>query len=364
MAKMINISSSYSEARELFLIAAKNKGLEIKSHLLADTLGVNAEQLSCDIAFPVPANNSCIVLSSGVHGIEGYCGSGLQIAFLNSKLFGEISKYADVILVHAVNPHGFSHGSRVNEDNIDINRNFVNFNKSKEPCQTYSDYRKKAYPHNWQGVSPEDVLSILERTQQDIGVESMQSITTRGQYDYAQDLFYGGDKPTWSTKIWKSLIDALVSDYDFITHLDFHTGLGAQGDCQVIYTGNKDISNKVTLAQQWLGYEAVVVPGSKKSISASIGGTLGSYLDYFDTPSVSVALEFGTQDINQVIQGLALDCWLRHNPQADVSVQKHIKQTLRNAFLVDSLSWRKAVWDHTIFYLERILAGLKANKEV
>ncbi len=363
MTRMINISSSYDEARSLFLTAAKQKGLEIQSHFLPDKLGANSEELSCDIAYPArPKHKTCIVLSSGVHGIEGYCGSALQIALLDSLLFDEISKHADIILVHAVNPHGFSHGSRVNEDNIDINRNFVNFNDKKRPCRTYSNYRSQAYPHNWQDTSPDDVLSILKQTQQDIGVEIMQRITTLGQYDYAQDLFYGGEKPTWSTRVWKRLVNTLVDDYKFVIHLDLHIGLGTEGDCQVTYTGNPNLTNKVALAQQWLGYDAVVVHGSKKSLSSNIGGVLGNYIDYFDTPSISVALEFGTKEIDQVIQGLALDCWLRHNPQADISVSNNIKQQLRNTFLVDSSSWRHSVWDHTKFYLERLLSGLKANQ--
>ena len=32
-----------------------------------------------------------------------------------------------VLFVHALNPYGFSHGRRVNEDNVDLNRNFRDF---------------------------------------------------------------------------------------------------------------------------------------------------------------------------------------------------------------------------------------------
>ena len=362
MTKMIDIFESYQSARKHFISKAQQQELSIEGHTLPNHLGIDGETLSCDIASPShQKHNTCLIVSSGVHGIEGYCGSGIQQTLLGSRIYQEISQHVDVHLVHAVNPYGFSHGSRVNEGNIDLNRNFIDFTEKKAPWALYEEYRSRAYPHNWQDVSLQQVFDILKQVERDVGIEKMQAITTHGQHDYPQDLFYGGDQPAWSTLLWQSYIQSIVTNYDFIIHIDLHTGLGLEGDCQAIYTGLPELTDKVTLAQQWLGYNAVIIPGTQDSISASIDGTLGSYIDKFDVTSISVALEFGTQPIDKIIQTLAMDCWLKHNPQADKLVHLKIKQALREAFLVDSPSWRKAVWEHTEFYLKRLLDGFKTN---
>jgi hypothetical protein len=36
-----------------------------------------------------------------------------------------VSPDVTLVFIHAVNPYGFHHDRRVNEDNIDINRNFL-----------------------------------------------------------------------------------------------------------------------------------------------------------------------------------------------------------------------------------------------
>ena len=64
---------------------------------------------------------------SGTHGVEGYCGSGIQIGFLKEGLFAELPDDMSVVLLHAMNPYGFSNDRRVNEDNVDLNRNFLDF---------------------------------------------------------------------------------------------------------------------------------------------------------------------------------------------------------------------------------------------
>ena len=89
-----------------------------------------------------------IIHSSGVHGVEGYLGSAIQIRFLHEMFLRneeqlklessgscdstDISqkpenKYSDkvrkVLLIHAVNPYGMRHHRRANENNVDLNRN-------------------------------------------------------------------------------------------------------------------------------------------------------------------------------------------------------------------------------------------------
>ena len=75
-------SSSYAEARHKFVQAAADAGLavEAKPHPLP---GLHGETLAMDVARDGhPSASRLLILSSGCHGVEGYCGSGVQVAVL------------------------------------------------------------------------------------------------------------------------------------------------------------------------------------------------------------------------------------------------------------------------------------------
>ena len=65
-------------------------------------------------------------MSSGVHGVEGFFGSAVQLAWLSRQAAGERPPNdGAVVLIHAVNPYGFAKLRRTNEDNVDLNRNYL-----------------------------------------------------------------------------------------------------------------------------------------------------------------------------------------------------------------------------------------------
>ena len=71
---------------------------------------------------------SALVVSSGLHGVEGFFGSAVQIAWLEGhagRLAGDASRPPALVFVHAINPHGFAWRRRWNENNVDLNRNFL-----------------------------------------------------------------------------------------------------------------------------------------------------------------------------------------------------------------------------------------------
>ncbi len=119
-------SMSYPEARDKFLSSCESAGFALKTRENPDAVGRDGEALFSDIASKGPADaDSVLLVTSGTHGIEGYCGSACQVALVREGAFDALPDGTRVVLVHAVNPFGFSHQRRVNEDNIDLNRNFV-----------------------------------------------------------------------------------------------------------------------------------------------------------------------------------------------------------------------------------------------
>lgn len=123
----------YVSARAAFQSAASAAGasLETLPHPLT---GLQGEDLSVDTAWLGPRGARRVLLSiSGTHGVEGLHGSGCQVAFLRHITGSSLPPDTSLLLVHALNPFGFSWLRRVNEDNIDVNRNYVDSGAAGQP---------------------------------------------------------------------------------------------------------------------------------------------------------------------------------------------------------------------------------------
>ena len=111
----------YFAARQQFRNLATKHGWGLESHPIA-AKGPDGEELTLDVAAHGPAGPKLLVVSSGVHGVEAPFGSAVQLALLEKW---KAAPPVRCLFVHAVNPFGFAHRRRVNEDNADLNRNFL-----------------------------------------------------------------------------------------------------------------------------------------------------------------------------------------------------------------------------------------------
>ena len=132
-------ASDYAEARGKFLTAAEAADVLLWQfdHPLT---GPSGEALGTDIVW-LGAQDArhVVVAGSATHGIEGFCGSGCQTGFLIENWKSRLGPDSALVLVHANNPHGFAHQRRVNEDNIDLNRNFIDFDAETPESPGYAE---------------------------------------------------------------------------------------------------------------------------------------------------------------------------------------------------------------------------------
>ena len=115
-----SFSATYAEARGKFLAAAGTAGLRADSHF-HPLPGRDAEPLAVDVVIDGrPEADDLLIVSSGCHGVEGFGGSGAQIAALRDTALREEARSNAVTLVHihALNPHGFSHWRRNTHENV------------------------------------------------------------------------------------------------------------------------------------------------------------------------------------------------------------------------------------------------------
>lgn len=119
-------SPDYFTAKRRFLAACDRLAFEHHS-LLIDAPGPTAEPFTIDVAvFGATQPETALVISSGLHGVEGFFGSAVQLAILASVSHGwRPPVNSALVLIHALNQFGFAWQRRCNEENVDLNRNFL-----------------------------------------------------------------------------------------------------------------------------------------------------------------------------------------------------------------------------------------------
>jgi hypothetical protein len=222
-------SPDYPTARSRFLEATS--GLPSGSIPVPGS-GPSGEFLSIDWAWSGdPAAEAVLVISSGLHGIEGYAGSAVQLELLASN------PAIPTLWVHALNPYGMAHRRRVNANNVDLNRNFLPPGDSYSGCDpNYTLLNPLLNPPDPPGLDAfwlKVGLVLLQK-----GFKSLKNAVACGQYDYPRGLFYGGDRLQPEAEAALALFIEKLAGKKRIVHLDLHTALGAYGDCTPVLEGD------------------------------------------------------------------------------------------------------------------------------
>lgn len=337
-------SASYARARTQFLEAAAAAGLPIESH--AHPLkGRDGEDLAMDVARDGPAGaDKLLIVSSACHGVEGYCGSGVQVFALHDQEWRDKARAAGVavLYVHALNPYGFSHIRRVTHENVDLNRNFQDFTRPLPVNAAYREVHPLLLPEKWP-PPPENAQAvaafIAER-----GQDAWQAAISRGQHEYADGLFFGGTAPTWSNRTLRPVLHAHGAKASRIAWIDLHTGLGPSGHGERIYAGRDDAAAVARARGWWAGGGATPVTSiyDGSSTSAFLTGLMWSAI-YDECPQAEytgIAMEYGTVPLLEVMHALRAEQWLNLHPQAPAEQAAQIKAQMLAAFYTDTDAWK------------------------
>jgi hypothetical protein len=191
-------AGTYAQARQNFLRAAAEAGLPVEAKPHPEP-GLQGEPLAMDVVRDGHPNAArLLVLTSACHGVEGFCGSGVQVAALRDADLRQRAQEAGVALlyIHALNPYGFSHLGRATHENVDLNRNFHDFTQPLPVNEAYRELHELLVPASW--PPSEENQRAVGRYVAERGIAHYQAVVSRGQYEYPDGLFYGGRAPCWS----------------------------------------------------------------------------------------------------------------------------------------------------------------------
>ena len=354
-------SDSYAEARPKFCAAAAAAGGALRSWLNPKARGPDGEALYLDTARFGPADAAnMLVLIAGTHGVEGHCGSGAEIAWLRTGGASQLPADTGALLVHAINPYGFAWSRRVTEDNVDLNRNFVDHDKAYPENAGYEDIAAAVLPQEWNEAAHAATTRVFDAYAQKHGAFGLQSAISGGQYTHPDGVFFGGHRPTWSNRTIRAIAREELGRARRVGVIDFHTGLGPSGHGELI-CAVAPTAKSFARAHAWYGDE-MTSPESGTSTSAVVVGVMTDAFpqELPDAEVTAIAIEYGTYPVPEVLNAVRADNWLHQRGDLGSPLGKSIKADIKERFFASGEAWREKVWqraEQTIGWALKGLAG-------
>lgn len=352
-------STDYREARNKFLEAAEANGARVES-FASPVVGPDGEVLATDVAvLGARVPKSILVLVSGTHGVEGFAGSAIQVGLLREGITSMLRPHVKIVMIHAINPYGFAYLRRVNEDNVDLNRNFIDHSAPYPRNLEYEELADVIAPENisiWHNTKAR--LSFLWFLLNN-GKPELRQALTKGQFSHSKGLFFGGHSEAWSNKIIKEITHLHLSGAEKVVIVDFHTGLGPYGHGELIVSVPQNSQTYRRAVEWWGARVETTVTGD--SVSPNVYGALKLlFPKILSAPEVTAtSLEFGTFPPGDVLWALRAENWLHHYGGKNHPDSKQIKSELLRVFYPNTDGWKHKVWSQGEEVVEQALFHLK-----
>lgn len=358
MAPSSYFSASYAEAREKFRGGAATVGARLTTHP-HPARGPHGEELATEIARLGPAEAPRVLVTlSATHGVEGFCGSALQTGWFESGLAREMPPQTALVAIHAINPYGFAWLRRVTEENVDLNRNFVDFSKPLPQNPAYDALHDFACPREWTEESRAAADAVLAAYAERHGAAAFQLAVSGGQYSHPDGIFYGGIRAAWSRHTLTGILTRELASARQVAIVDLHTGLGPYGHGEAITTYRPG-SAGFERAREWYGDRVTSTAAGSSSSADVVGDCLVGIEEAFPgITQTGITLEFGTVPLREVFDAIRADNWLHRHGTLDSPAGHAIKEQIRAAFYCDRADWKSMLFEQGSLVLRQALKGL------
>jgi hypothetical protein len=412
-------SKDYAGARSLFLrnaieLRGGNHEATVSGFTydsFSDGDNLSGTKLVTDYMILRGSKKKFVISFSGCHGPEGFAGSAVQNAVLmhlqsDKELLNRYTEAAvlrdthrvddtsevvpidemrlppTVVVVHAVNPFGMANNRRVNEDNVDINRNYLEkelFDMATARDPNHAGYLDMDFMLNPQSQPSSltlvnDVWGHLKSAfaLARFGMETIKRGLLAGNYFRQSGLGYGGVEQTASVRNMIKLADIVgLGEAEQVTLVDLHTGLGPSGTDTLATLspgdkagGQNQFKNHVDKVfpietdpsePKWQsGMKAVNSDTVKQKEGTAMSGydlTIGivdNYCNKYLAPHLSksnkllcVTQEFGTVDTITVGKALVDENYAWHH--GSKAEKELYGERLKAAFFIQDRAWMRSV---------------------
>ncbi len=320
--------------------------------------GPDGTPLGCTVARIGPADaTAALVVISGIHGVEGFAGGGLQTALLADPTCLGRSADLAVILVHQLNPWGLAWNRREDHDNVDVFRNLLYHEHPATPDPLYDAIDDAIDLPAWGNPNRSDEArqNLVARH----GLDRLIAAIRRGQHHRPKGMTYHGQGPCWSTRTIHTIVDRHLAGVRRVAVVDIHTGFGDPGQGLVMSYEPRD-SDRYRRARGWIGTD-FYTPGGDADIPAHERAPYRFIEDRIPGSEVTaVILEFGTEppDVTRDLFPLNAYHHLHGDPRSEAARQ--IGARYRLFCYPETDPWKRAVLARGLTVLTEVTAGLTA----
>ena len=354
---MTNIPATYESSRDQFRatlasLSDRWTGSRLLSHSLADSSDLTIEVISAEAT---RQKQKLLILTTGLHGIEGYVGSGILQLFIEEYLPRLDHETTGLLLVHPINAYGMKHRTRVNKNSVDLNRNFEENFDSLKPLNSHYESlahllnpaRPLQHPLYEKFSFTWNVLKALPK-----GARHIREAALMGQYRVHNGMYFGGFEPQEETKFIQNIFLNSTRDYKQVVLLDIHTGYGPRWQMTLVNPPSEKMTAKETATR----FKVPLVAGVNPDEFYTIHGDMVEYFHnmitskYPEKKMYAGAFEFGTYG-ESLLEGIhslrttALEHGLRWFGGSDAARQ-WMEQEYNELFVpADPKWWQKAKAD-------------------
>lgn len=329
-------SPDYREARARFRAATAGRP--------GGAIQVAEPDLTVDWAWTGdPDAQDALVISSGLHGVEGFPGSAAQLEMLAQQ--AALGAQAPAVLwVHVLNPWGMANLRRVNPNNVDLNRNFLPPGQPYRGCDPgytrLDGMLNPPGPPAWDGFYLQMGWQVAR-----YGFKSLKNAVAAGQYDYPRGLFYGGDRIQPEAEAAIDLFTAQLQGRRRVVHLDLHSALGPTGHLTPVLEGEPGAAQLARVRgvfgagiKTWDAADPDAYPirgGMTRELARRLDGVR------YD----GLTCEYGTKGNIAVIVAMRDECRLHFygDLKGDDLLRHPIKRAFVEAYSRSADTWKEAV---------------------
>ena len=335
MADTDYFSESYLVARDRFRLTVVEAGGSVESLPLI-AKGPDGDDLTIDIGwFGTESPRRVLLHSSGLHGVEAFAGSAIQLQLLQH--LPAITEETAVVFVHVLNPYGMAWFRRFNENNVDLNRNFV------APGEKYEG-RPDGYDNLYDFLNPSSLRSVdlfslhagwlvLRH-----GMATLKRATVVGQYDYPEGLFFGGTEQQQGAQLYEDFLRRRLGTVEELFAIDVHTGLGSFGEDTVLVS-----EKEYDRVRKLIGDRVQAFSANEGNVAYRVRGGLHDRVPLLlnQAKVTFMGQEFGTYGPIHVLGALRKENYF-HN-HGDGNLHSPDNTDLKDTFYPDDPNWRRSV---------------------
>jgi hypothetical protein len=351
--------SYYQESYEACRNKFRNLSSEIKqknSKTQISRLRVPSQidgDLTIDFCYlPALKKSKLVIISCGVHGVEGFAGSAVQRMFMKEILPKIDLKDTGIFLIHGMNPYGFKYVRRVTENNVDLNRNCdVDRALFSSKNEGYSGLVEFLNPQEEVDIGSmgnrfffiRAVLKILQES-----IKSLRQSVLQGQYVFEKGIFFGGKDFEPQVRLIQSKLIETIRNYDAIFGIDLHTGWGARNTLHLFPNPVKNQNVRSAMEMIFDGYH--INWGDTEDFYT----TTGDFSDFIGKINpgkfyIPMTFEFGTMDSHTTmgsvrsLHNMIIENQGFHYGYKTKNDEIEVKKRIRQMYFPSSKEWRTAV---------------------